>query len=78
MVAIGVISACLASASRGNSIGMGLAVAMIVTVIPLMTCAIVYWVTLRLAHLTAFLSPASQPPNDSQTPAEIREERADA
>ena len=56
MVAIGFVSACLAGASRGSSLGMGLAVAMIATLIPLLVGAVIYWFAVGLAHFVALLS----------------------
>ena len=52
MVAVGVVSACLAGAYRGSTVAFGLAMGMMATIFPFLAYAIVHWVALGIAELT--------------------------
>jgi len=73
MIAIGVISACMAGASRGNRIAFGLSVAIIGTVLPFAVFTLVHWFSFALASLPLsinrvnqlnYSTPGSLPVND--------------
>ncbi len=53
MVALGVLSACMAGASRGNRPLFALSVAIFSTVIPFLVYAAVHWFAFALAQLSA-------------------------
>lgn len=52
MIGIGIVSACMAGASRGNAIAIGLATSMLATAVPFAMFAIVYWLAFAMASLT--------------------------
>ncbi len=51
MIAIGMVSACMAGASRGNRVAFALSVAIFSTAIPFVAYAIVHWFAFGLALL---------------------------
>ena len=57
MVAIGIVSACLAGAFRGNEIAFGLAAAMISTLMIFLVYGIFYWVAMGLILVVNIQSP---------------------
>lgn len=51
MIGIGIVATCMAGASRGSPVAMGLATSMIATVIPFVFFASLYWLTLFFARV---------------------------
>jgi hypothetical protein len=51
MIAVGVVSACMAGASRGNRIAFGLSVAIIGTILPFAVFSLVHWFSFALASI---------------------------
>lgn len=60
MIAVGVISACMAGASRGNRVAFGLSVAIIGTILPLAIFAVVHWFSFLLAFIPISLNSANR------------------
>jgi hypothetical protein len=59
MIGVGVISACMAGASRGSSVAFGLATSMIATVIPFLMLALTYWLGVGVAKTWGEFGSAS-------------------
>ena len=51
MIVIGVISACMAGASRGNRVAFGLSIAIIGSILPFAVFAVVHWFSFALASV---------------------------
>lgn len=52
MIGIGILSSCLAGASRGNELAFALATAIMVTPVPFLIYGLVYWIGLIVAQST--------------------------
>ena len=60
MIAIGVISACMAGASRGSSVAFGLSVAIVGTILPFAVYAVVHWFSFSVASIPVLLKAFKQ------------------
>lgn len=72
MIAVGVISACMAGASRGNRVAFGLSVAIIGTIVPLTVYALVHWVGFLLATIPVAFNSANRKSSADSTQAAIQ------